>query len=235
MKRRAVSLLVLLPLLVTGGAIVNVAVAWGCAVSLYANVQTMWTGYIPAEVPVWQANGWSRTGAARIISHPFDSKDPERSEIHDFFLRTGKLGQTDKPLPSWSRISETPTDAIHLETTNLVEDARGWPVLSMMCSFERSEWEDTPDVEVRTRLGIPLENGPAFVLAGDEHRALPLRPIWPGFAINTILYASILWVMFFTPGKVRRTIRRKRGLCRGCAYPVGASPVCTECGCPLEE
>jgi hypothetical protein len=62
---------------------------------------------------------------------------------------------------------------------------------------------------------------------------LPLRPLWPGFAINTIFYAAILWVLFFAPGAVRRTIRRRRGLCPACAYPIGTSSVCTECGTRL--
>jgi hypothetical protein len=63
---------------------------------------------------------------------------------------------------------------------------------------------------------------------------LPCFPIWPGFAINTIFYAAILWLLFFAPGSLRRMIRRRRGLCPACAYPVGTSPVCTECGQRLE-
>jgi hypothetical protein len=62
---------------------------------------------------------------------------------------------------------------------------------------------------------------------------MPLRPLWPGFAINTIFYAAILLALFFAPGSVRRMIRRRRGLCPACAYPVGTSPVCTECGKPV--
>jgi hypothetical protein len=54
--------------------------------------------------------------------------------------------------------------------------------------------------------------------------------LWPGFAINTIFYAGILWVLFAIPGRVRRWRRIKRGLCPACAYPVGDSAVCTECG-----
>ena len=65
---------------------------------------------------------------------------------------------------------------------------------------------------------------------GENGWWIPGRPVWSGFAINTIFYAAILWLLFFTPGAVRRTIRRKRGLCPACAYPIGTSPVCTECG-----
>ncbi|MCI0362376.1 MAG: hypothetical protein L0219_00750 [Phycisphaerales bacterium] len=60
-----------------------------------------------------------------------------------------------------------------------------------------------------------------------------MLPIWPGFAINTIFYAAILWggwLLFAAPGLVRRRRRIKRGLCPACAYPIGASATCTECG-----
>jgi hypothetical protein len=61
-------------------------------------------------------------------------------------------------------------------------------------------------------------------------RVLPLRPIWPGFAINTLFYAAILWLLFFAPGMVRRRLRIRRDLCLKCAYPRGTSECCTECG-----
>ena len=64
-------------------------------------------------------------------------------------------------------------------------------------------------------------------------RMIPLRPIWPGFAINTVFYAAILWLLFAAPFALRRRIRIKRGLCPACAYPVGESELCTECGKPL--
>jgi hypothetical protein len=56
------------------------------------------------------------------------------------------------------------------------------------------------------------------------------RLVWPGFAINTLFYGAILWLLFAGVGFVKRRRRVKRGLCPACAYPVGVSPVCTECG-----
>ena len=61
-------------------------------------------------------------------------------------------------------------------------------------------------------------------------RMLPLRPIWPGFAVNTIFYAAVFWLLICGPFVLRRFIRVKRGLCPACAYPRGESPVCSECG-----
>jgi hypothetical protein len=51
-----------------------------------------------------------------------------------------------------------------------------------------------------------------------------------GFAINTIFYGGILWMLFALPFAIRRRRRLKRGLCPVCAYPIGGSPTCTECG-----
>lgn len=57
---------------------------------------------------------------------------------------------------------------------------------------------------------------------------LGVRPV--GFAANTAVYAVVLGVLAMVPGRVRGWWRVRRGRCRACAYPVGVSPVCTECG-----
>ena len=59
---------------------------------------------------------------------------------------------------------------------------------------------------------------------------LPIRPLWPGFAVNTLFYAAVLWLLIPGPFVLRRVIRVKRGLCPACAYPMGESAVCSECG-----
>ncbi len=65
---------------------------------------------------------------------------------------------------------------------------------------------------------------------GVESRLLLPRLWSPGFAINTILYATILWPLIPGPFVLRRFLRLRRGLCPKCAYPMGESSVCTECG-----
>ncbi len=62
---------------------------------------------------------------------------------------------------------------------------------------------------------------------------IPLRPIWPGFAVNTLFYAAILWLLIPGPFALRRFLRLRRGLCPKCAYPSGESAVCSECGISL--
>jgi hypothetical protein len=67
-------------------------------------------------------------------------------------------------------------------------------------------------------------------------RDLPYRPIWPGFAINTLFYAAILWLLFAAPFALRRRRRIKRGLCPACGYDLRGrasdshANLCPECG-----
>ncbi len=74
---------------------------------------------------------------------------------------------------------------------------------------------------------LQKQNGPFTA------RVLPFGLIWPGFAVNTFFYAAILWLAILGPFALRRFIRVGRGLCPKCAYPMGESSVCTECGAEL--
>ncbi len=82
---------------------------------------------------------------------------------------------------------------------------------------------------------FPIQRNTA---SGTQYRLAPLRPIWPGFGINTLFYAAMLWLLIpgpFTLLALRRFIRRKRGLCPACGYPAGESAVCSECGKELPK
>ena len=68
---------------------------------------------------------------------------------------------------------------------------------------------------------------------GPALRLLPFRPLPLGFAINSVFYAAILWALIWGPFALRRLLRVRRGLCPKCAYPMGESAVCSECGVEL--
>jgi hypothetical protein len=100
----------------------------------------------------------------------------------------------------------------------------GWPLAAL--------WDANESIRPRTTPG-PRVRDLSPVSIGDH--ALPCRVLWPGFVVNTIFYAAILWLLIPGPFALRRLIRRRRGLCPKCAYPMGHSETCTECGRPLPK
>jgi hypothetical protein len=117
-------------------------------------------------------------------------------------------------------------------------DARGWPMLALQAHWDGNDKDDPVH---SWNWGIAISGDVTNAGGGvvyQNFKALALRPIWPGFAINTTFYAAILWMLFAFPFTVRRWHRRRRinrGLCPACAYPVGTNPHCTECGKPLKH
>lgn len=102
----------------------------------------------------------------------------------------------------------------------------GWPMKSFkrrMIATEHIAGTGPPSY-VSTR---PWEEG--------RQLQLPTIPIWRGALANSALYASVCFIGFlwlrFRP--VRRSVRLRHGLCPDCAYPIGKSDRCTECGTEL--
>jgi hypothetical protein len=214
MKRRTV---IIVMLLLLGGAIVNVAVAWGGAFRL-REVGDAKTFRSHAQDPCWFLLIGRGPNCHWIIAQktPFGYGDEEHPPID---------------VPHWSKLRSRP-DTIDFQavsdTQSVFEGARGWPCLGLV---SRARYETFGNTVIESSGGFVLKSEHWWFIFG---RMLPYQPVWPGFAINTIFYAAILCGLFFAPGMVKRGLRRRRGLCPACAYPIGSSPVCTECGSPLK-
>ena len=59
---------------------------------------------------------------------------------------------------------------------------------------------------------------------------LPFRIEFVPFGIGAGFYALVICLTVQLWSKARGLLRDRRGLCPACAYPVGDSAVCTECG-----
>jgi hypothetical protein len=161
------------------GAVVNVAVAWGCL-----------------NAGMYAAPRWVSESRAQVLLDSFGVARPEHISVSTEGQAAG----------SWTAIIAY---GPRTEVGTYVELRRsGWPTWSFQS----------------------MRTPPLFRISSEEL----LHPIWPGFAINTVFYAAICWLLFAAPFAVRRRRRIKRGLCQSCAYPVGTSDVCTECGRPIQ-
>ena len=93
----------------------------------------------------------------------------------------------------------------------------GWPLLS----FESSFWAP---LSMRARLE-PRRAAELF----PRHLST-LRPIWPAFLANAVLFSGVLFLSATAIAHVRNCVRAMQGRCPSCGYPRGLSSVCTECG-----
>jgi len=202
--------LLIVAVLLLAGAVVNVAVAWGCAILVDAS-----RGFSRDSWDWFEGDGWKvgigGGAGARVVVLTREQT-------------SGRTGLSPREiLPRWCVSVATPTeDVAQSNSEERRAEGRGWPFLSMWSETQMLHGNQTQFMIVgglRTDLPRPER----FFTTGV---ILPLRPIWPGFAVNTIFYATLLWLPFV----LRRLIRVRRGLCPACAYPRGESDVCSECG-----
>ncbi len=236
MKRRLFKLVVFLIF----GAIVNIAVAWGCAwkLDVYQEPVLGKSVNIAGEVGktpnhMWSVHRYNCTGATRVFSYYF-SPAPYASYDGD----PGSL------LPPWNQGFFSGIGREDLGNLVRIQDGRGWPKLALwgqavaddtMLSIPYCKLEYAiliTDFTNPTRPLMVINGGSLAGVILRRVQFLPLNPIWLGFAINTVFYASILWLLTLVPFSARQMIRRKRGRCNKCGYDLRGDFTigCPECG-----
>ncbi len=236
MKRRLTKIVVFLLL----GAIVNVGVAW--ALALF--VDMTWMEPQIEVFPLPDTHGRTNRaeyqqflvadGAFRVAWH----EGVQRNQV---VMRTSLR----PPYDSRSQPLETPDarglswcfrDAVPTYPIMHVSDARGWPMLALCAGFDLvPAGGGSRDVSRRYWAVAVMEpDGERWLFPSVDYkqRLIPVRPILPGFLINTLFYAAILWLLTLGSFTARRLIRRKRGLCIKCGYDLRGAEheVCPECG-----
>ena len=214
MKRRLLIIAIFLLL----GAVVNVAVAWGCV--LLAN--HVWSSEALADPNPEHAtpSAWRRSVPGSWPKAPIS----ERTHEGKWF----RVVQQSWHSPLWREASKR--EGI-LDYYVLSEWRIGVPAKALSYdSYVHIEREGGP-ISTTRLLEHAIPAPPSWRTRwGRDRLAFPAHPIWPGFAINTLFYATILWLLILGPFALRRLIRRKRGQCPACGYPAGESAVCSECG-----
>jgi hypothetical protein len=247
MKRWAVRICVLLLL----GAIVNVAVAWGCSVLGPVNHMVARREATEAELRWLEELGWRS---------PEQAGDRGAWRYEVFAQGVRYTGATYIWFDQFGRrqASQEVTYYGHVPLAILaLQVEAGWPTTSLYGVTLDKSALGQPSFHT----GVEYLSGLSYIdeaksigclrsslfdrLPTSTGRFVPLLPIFPGFAINTVFYATILWLLFFAPFTLRRWRRIRRGLCVKCAYDLRGRPpapgddssstVCPECGAALNQ
>ncbi len=210
------------------GAVVNVAVAWGCAWWVDSSQSGMSTKFAVMLTPrdlSWFVSSESARGAERVHSqrgyrHHWPPPETATSPLY--------------LIPSWSTISHE-IDLAGPEVVGIqIQDARGWPMLSMRCTFLRTGAKPglITGREVVGGYELPPRSWTRGLIPGTKIRALPYIPIPFGFVVNTLSYAAFIGISITGALAGRRVIRHKRGHCIKCGYDLHGAEheVCPECG-----
>ena len=142
-----------------------------------------------------------------------------------------------KPLTQWPcKVPDEwppPTDSVQAVGGNapgFAASARG-PNGSILLATGGSFGLPVPAVSWRAVI-VSEGSTVTTIYAWGRWQGLPLRPTWPGFALDTAFYTAIAFILWTAPGVVRRCLRRARGHCPACGYDLKDSPsaTCPECG-----
>lgn len=205
------------------GAVTTVAIAWGL---------TFWVvigdGNSPNAAITTPAGEfvpylhWSRTGIERIKWHLYLARGEE-----DLFPITRA--------PRWSEVASCRSyndGRYPFEVNVRLEVGSGWPMLSMRTCYAVDPTNGTSLFEPRG-MAIPVSDHltvPQWHLARE--RALPLMPIWIGFALDTAAFGVIWLLPIVGLASLRARRRIRRGRCEKCGYDLRQDPAggCPECG-----
>ena len=205
------------------GAIINVAVAWGCATVGSRSFEE----FEPSaeQIAFWRAQVSERAPDFRGL-------------VYVCYVERGLgvLNQTTPCLLAYGHRAKVFGARKVLMAGVPAYCVRGEVTLTDY-GFQTHEYSGLRFVKfVAAPPGSALEER---LLWSRGFRALPTSPIWPGFAINTVFYAMILWLLFAGPFVLRRRRRIRRGLCPKCAYDLRNRPsdssACPECGAAVRR
>ncbi len=212
MKRR----IIIVAIFLLAGVFINVAVAWGCAF--------LGTEYETGRIEIVKAPDFyavivlTAFGREQVVAHPLLSEG-RMSGFDGFDIEVRERAY------DWSKIRASGAWFAN-------EEATGWPQVCLRWYSRIPLWHAPRKTFGCLALGGPRRRTVHGVIipVPEGDRSLPLIPIWRGVAVNTIFYAALLWLLILGPFALRRFIRVRRGLCPKCAYPMGESAVCSECG-----
>jgi hypothetical protein len=221
------------------GALTTVAVAWWFACRPQFSGRAVWQGSI-GGVPCYSQQVSSAGSSWLITDAIVPSPDlTDRPEIARKILAMEMELLALQHVPSSAGHDENwaPTRPHVAPAANslVIEHRHGWPLRALTCHVIQAPAQEP----VFSWCAVVQRQAKTNQLLLT--RMLPLRPLWPGFLIDVVLYASIWLATIFGVTSARRLIRIRRGTCPRCGYDlrgqrmdhgqnVRAATGCPECG-----
>jgi hypothetical protein len=228
------------------GSVANVGVAWYLAATPISAVSKRQNG---DDLGIYMGpsgiQGWGRNCI-------FVERAPGRVSVEVSSCPTCGVGASlyrrldgpqDTLVPTWSCVRDpqflSETLVSYPMFAQVEEYASGWPLhaLSRSCIVVRELQLNQGGQIVVQKVNYYEEVGcvhlPPDLAQQFQTPMFPARPLVVGFALNSLCYGAGFWFVIAMPRGARRYWRSKRGLCPACAYPIGTSAVCTECGKPV--
>ena len=224
------------------GAFTTIGIAWGLTLAI---------PFYPSSIRSWPAPGATYTIApgpvmperacrALNVGHLHVFGSDQYTSMAAFF--TGWPPAPEQPtstpssiyVPSWSRealyIPPQPEQGPDNDALYRAVRCAGWPL--------RSLWHEIEPAAPRGAAGGALVvQVPGWLnrradSSGDP-AMLPLRPIWPGLALDSLLFAAAWWLLLGGITATRRALRSRRNQCPRCGYSrtgLAHESPCPECG-----
>ena len=194
-----------------GGATVNIAIAWliGCcgaspSLSNYGASGSGWPAPPPAGWPEPDIWGESHSLGLSLLSASQNLVELARTRRQD------------------------PSVVCYFMSV----DRYGLPLRSMRARFLTIQTGRAITVIDPSTIQAGLDLPRGWNPGQYRFRRIPLEPVWPGFAINTVFYAAVIAGPWTIAVVLRRRSRIRRGRCLVCGYDLtgNTSGVCPECG-----
>lgn len=202
------------------GAFTNIAVSWYVATrgDLHNLAGQYTRPAVASDIPRSLRDQWPASGTARITT--------SRQWGHEI-------------LGADCEFAGNPGDGEGRRICTLWHTRFGWPFIALehleVSTFGGNEESKKIQAAFSVRFpnGASLQVPPALArYATSGSTFLPAHPVFPGFLLNTLLYATLAGTLIQAPFILRRRARIKSGLCPTCGYALAQLPLCPECGTP---
>lgn len=205
MKRRFVVIAVLLAV----GAAINVAVAWIGALTVDIGAGVVSELYSPLpDDHHWEVFRWDNGPGNRIVSQCWSGPAP----------RPANLGDPADLLSGWGHIE--PPDRDRPQPASHIDEAWGFPMRSMSCRFESRP--GPAGAAINADANVLRLRGADRSGAGGLY--LPLKPVAPGFAVDTLLYAMLAMVLYAAARDITGVVRRRQAAAAPTGNRSGTTP-----------